>query len=80
MNGFTLFSFTVGPWRIMAFMPWMYMLWDAAMLLNSVSYFFPFEFQRKLTWPDNRTYLRNRRVAYLLINISHKDTQAGTYL
>ena len=38
MNGLTLFSFTVGPWRIMALMPWMNVLWAAAMLLIPVSY------------------------------------------
>ena len=65
----------------MALMPWMYVLWAAAMLLDSVSYYvFHFE---KLTWPESRTYLRNGQVACLprsenYCNISHKDT--GTYL
>ena len=48
MNGSTLSSFTVGPWRIMALRPWMNVLWAAAMLLKSREpCFFKFEFQRK---------------------------------
>ena len=41
---------------------------------------FHFEFQRRLTLPERRSYLRNRQVACLLqmlINVSHKDT--GTH-
>ena len=80
MNGSTLSSFTVGPWRIMALRPWINMLWAAVMLLNPMSHVLSFRKQslHGLKIEHIREIAGRHIYLEVLVNVSHKDT--GTYL
>ena len=87
MNGFTLSSVTVGPWRIMALMPWINVLWAAAMLLvkSREPWFLP-KIQRKKQALHGLIIDHIRKIArwhfYLdvSIDVSHMGTTGLQYL